>query len=397
MKELGINSFRTSIAWTRIFPSGDELRPNEEGLQFYDDLFDELLKNGIEPIITISHYELPLKLVLEYGGWFNRKLITFFENFVQAIFERYRDKVTYWITFNQINSGLTDAYLSLGLIKEEHPQIEKVKFQSLHHQLVANARAIEIGKAINSAFQIGSMNYEMTAYPKTSRPEDFLACLANDDAQAYLSDVMVFGEYSTYMKRYFSENNIQLETQPEDFSLLKRNKIDFLAFSYYLTTVRSSEMRSLLDKIAWNMGEDTRNPYLKTSEWGWQIDPIGLRIVLRKLAVRYRNLPLFIAENGLGYRDTLENECVQDDYRIAYHREHIRQIGEAILDGVPVMGYQPWSGLYIISASTSEMEKRYGFIYIDQDNLGYGSKRRVKKNSFFWYQKVIESNGDNLE
>ncbi|MDH6364323.1 6-phospho-beta-glucosidase [Enterococcus sp. PF1-24] len=397
LKELGLNSFRTSIAWTRIFSNGDEAQANEAGLQFYDDLFDELLANDIEPIITISHYEMPMKLVLEYGGWHNRQVINFFEKFVTAIFQRYRDKVKYWITFNQINSGLTDAYLSLGLIKAEHPDIEQVKFQSLHHQLVANAKAIEIGKKVNPNFMIGSMNYEMTAYPQTPQSEDVLACLDNDDAQLYLSDVMVFGEYSTYIKRYFAEHEIQLEILPEDLLLLKENRIDFLAFSYYLTTVRNQQMPNILDEITWNMSEESRNPYLETSEWGWQIDPVGLRIVLRKLASRYRNLPLVIAENGLGYRDEFVNGGVQDNYRIAYHREHLRQIAEAIQDGAKVIGYQPWSGIDIISAGTSEMEKRYGFIYVDQDNAGGGTKQRFKKKSFYWYQGVIASNGQQLE
>lgn len=389
LKEMGLNSFRTSIAWTRIFPNGTEAGPNEKGLQFYEDLFTEMKANGIEPIVTISHYEMPLELVLNHGGWSNRKMVDHFVRFAEVVMKRYQGLVKYWITFNQINSGLTDAYLALGLIKEEHEDIEQVKFQSLHYQLVANAKVIEIGKKIDPDFMIGCMNYDMTAYPRTTKPADVLACIENDDAQLYLSDVMVFGEYSQYMQRYFREHAIQLEITAEDKALLAANRIDYLAFSYYLTTVRDGEMANILDQMAWNMSEESRNEYLETSEWGWQIDPVGLRIALRKLALRYRELPLLIAENGLGYRDVFENDTVEDDYRIAYHQSHIDQIAEAIEDGVPVIGYQPWSGIDIISAGTSEMEKRYGFIFVDQDNYGNGSKRRFKKKSFGWYRDLI--------
>lgn len=389
LKEMGLNSFRTSIAWTRIFPNGDELVPNEKGLQFYEDLFTEMKNNGIEPIVTLAHYEMPLNLVLNYGGWSNRKMIDYFVNFAKIVMNRYSKLVKYWITFNQINSGLTDAYLSLGLIKQEHEDIEQVKFQSLHHQLVANAKVVALGRQINPDFMIGCMNYDMTAYPRTTKPEDVLACIENDDAQLYLTDVMIFGDYSQYMKRYLREHNIQIEITDEDRELLKANRIDYLAFSYYLTTVRDAKMNNILDQMAWNMSEDSRNTYLETSEWGWQIDPVGLRIALRKLAIRYRDVPLMIAENGLGYRDVFENETVADDYRIAYHQSHIDQIAEAIADGVSVIGYQPWSGIDIISAGTSEMEKRYGFIYVDQDNFGEGSKKRYKKKSFYWYQDLL--------
>lgn len=397
-KEMGMNAFRTSIAWTRIFPEGDELEPNESGLKFYDDLFDACLERGIKPVITLSHYEMPLNLVLNYGGWKNREVINFFVRFAKVVMERYKDKVEYWIVFNQINSALTDAYLSLGLIKDEVEDIELAKFQSIHHQLVANAMVVKEGKKINKAFKIGSMNYEMQSYPASQRPEDNLAVIQNEHAQLYMSDVMVFGEYSSFMKRYFKEKNISLIIEDEDLKLLKENTIDYLAISYYLTTVRSADMGCILDKIEWNMDERSRNKYLPTSEWGWQIDPIGLRIALDKLNTRYRGLPIMIAENGIGVRETLgDNNQVEDDYRITYHREHIRQLREAIRDGVNVIGYHPWAPIDIISAGTSEMEKRYGFIYVDQDNFGNGTKKRYKKDSFYWYQKVIKSNGIDID
>lgn len=397
-EEMGMNSFRTSIAWTRIFPNGDEEYPNEAGLAFYDRLFDACAKRNIKPVVTLSHYEMPLNLVLNYGGWKNRKVLDFFVKFSVVVMERYKEKVEYWIIFNQINSALTDAYLSLGLIKDEEEDIEMAKFQSIHHQLVANAKVVEAARQINPRFKMGSMNYEMQAYPATSKPEDMLNVIQSDHAQLYMSDVMIFGDYSPVMKRYFRENNIQLVMAEDDLAVLKKNTIDYLAISYYLTTVRKAEMGNMLDKIEWNMDESTRNPYLETSEWGWQIDPIGLRIALDKLTTRYNGLPIMIAENGIGYRDVLTADGkIADTYRISYHKEHIRQMREAILDGTNLIGYHPWAPIDIISAGTSEMEKRYGMIYVDQDNLGYGSKKRYKKDSFYWFKKMIASNGENLD
>lgn len=397
-QEMGMNSFRTSIAWTRIFPNGDEETPNEAGLAFYDRLFDVCLERGIKPVVTISHYEMPINLVLNYGGWKNRKVLDFFVKFAQVVMERYKEKVEYWIIFNQMNSALTDAYLSLGLIKDEEEDIELAKFQSVHHQLVANAKVVQLGRNINPHFKMGSMNYEMQAYPATSKPEDVLNTVQSDHAQLYMSDVMIKGDYSPVMKRYFYENNIQLKTEAEDATVLKNNTIDFLAISYYLTTVRRAEMGNMLDKIEWNMDETTRNPHLETSEWGWQIDPIGLRIALDKLTIRYNGIPIMIAENGIGYRDVLTPDGkINDDYRIEYHREHVRQMQEAVLDGTNLIGYHPWAPIDIISAGTSEMEKRYGMIYVDQDNLGNGSKKRYRKESFYWFQKMIKTNGQELD
>lgn len=395
-KEMGLNSFRTSINWTRIFPNGDEETPNEAGLQFYDDLFDTMKQNGIEPLVTISHYEMPLKLVTEYGGWKNHEVVDFFERFCRVVLERYKSKVKYWMVFNQINSALTDAYLALGLLSKEETDFQTAKFQAIHHILVANARAVKIGKEVNPEMQMGSMIYDMTTYPATPKPDDMLAANQDMDASLFFSDVMINGEYPGYMVRYFHEKGIKIQEEPEDEQLLAENKIDFLAFSYYLSTV-TKHGKSMLDAVGWNMGEEKSNPYLETSEWGWQIDSVGLRIALNNLHKRYAGIPLLIAENGFGARDIKEADGrVHDDYRIAYHREHIRQMIEAYKDGVNVFGYQPWSGIDIISAGTSEMSKRYGFIYVDQDDYGNGTKDRSKKDSFYWYQKVISSNGTDL-
>lgn len=395
-KEMGMNSFRTSIAWTRIFPNGDEKEPNEAGLQFYDGLIDECLKNGIEPIITISHYEMPIHLIKEYGGWYNRKLIEFFNRYVTTLFERYKDKVKYWIVFNQINSAILDPFLSSGVSQSEYKDIQTAKFQAIHHQLVANALAIKIGKEINPDMQIGSMIYDMTSYPLTPKPEDVLANIQNINEVLFLSDVMVKGRYPGFILRYYAENDITIEEDENDKKILAENTIDFLAFSYYLTTVSQAGMTSILDKNEWNTTGDVANPYLKASEWGWQIDPIGLRIALNNLHERYDGIPLLIAENGLGERDKLENGKVHDDYRIDYLRGHLEQLKEAIKDGVNVLGYQVWSPIDIISAGTSEIEKRYGLIYVDMDNHGNGTKKRYLKDSFYWYQQVIKSNGKDL-
>lgn len=396
-KEMGMNSFRTSIAWTRLFPNGDELEPNEEGLKFYDALFDECLKNGLEPVVTISHYEMPVSLILNYGGWKNREMIDLFMRFSECVLERYKDKVKYWIVFNQINSALIDSFLGLGIVEEEAENLEQTKFQVIHHQLVANALTVKVGKKINPNMMIGSMNYDMTAYPATSKPEDVWSAIENDHGQLSLSDVMVYGEYPMYIKNYLAKKGITLEIKPDDLTILKENTIDFLAISYYLTTVINSDLPRVIDKIAWNMSEETRNEHLETSEWGWQIDPIGLRIALNKLQTRYRNLPLMITENGIGVRETLDSSgTVQDDYRIDYLRAHIEQMKLAIEDGVNLIGYHPWSPIDIISAGTSEMEKRYGMIYVDLDNEGNGTGNRYKKASFHWYKRVTESNGENL-
>ncbi len=394
-RELGLNSFRTSIAWSRIFPNGNELEPNEAGLHYYDQLIDELLANDIEPIITLSHYEIPLHLVTEYGGWKNRKVVEFFEHYCEVILERYQNKVKYWIVFNQINSGFTDPYLALGLLEAEEENINQAKYQAIHHQLVANAKAVKIGKAINPNMQMGSMILDMTAYPKNSHPDHMLAAMQYNQEAMLFSDVMVRGVYPGYIIRYFAEENIKLDIRTEDEALLKNNTIDYLALSYYMTIVVGKGLR-LANNVGWNLSENFHNEHLETSEWGWQIDPQGLRIALNTLYDRY-NIPLLIAENGIGAKDTLNKDgSIHDDYRIAYLKKHIIQMKEAIKDGVQVIGFQPWSAIDIISASTSEISKRYGFIYVDQDDLGQGTGKRYRKDSFFWYQQLIKSNGEIL-
>ena len=395
-KEMGFKCFRTSIAWTRIFPNGDEEAPNEEGLKFYDDLFDECLKNGIEPVVTISHYEMPLNLVYQYGGWKNRKLVDFYVNFCEAIFKRYKGKVKYWMTFNEINSVIF-LPLVAGVIRKEGENYEKSSVQAAHHQFLASARAVKLGHEIDPENKIGCMVLTTLAYPKTSDPKDVLRAEEFMKRGTYFfTDVQVGGEYPSYAIKYAERKGLNIKIEEGDLKELKEGTVDYIGFSYYSTSVASHDMDNER-KGSGNVISGLNNPYLESSEWGWQIDPIGLRIVMNKLYERYKK-PLFIVENGLGYNDEVEEDgSINDDYRIEYLRKHIEEMKNAVIeDGVDLIGYTPWGCIDLISAGTGEMKKRYGFIYVDKDNEGKGSLKRSKKKSFDWYKKVIASNGEEL-
>src|SRR5690625_338227 len=393
--ELGLKAFRTSIAWSRIFPKGDEAEANPEGLEFYHNLFDELLAHNIKPIITLSHYEMPLHLITEYGGWQNRQVVQFFEKYVEVVLKEYSNKVNDWIIFNQINSAFTDPFLALGILEDEIEHPQEAKYQAIHHQLLANAKAVKLGKDIHPKNKMGSMILDLTAYPSSTHPEVMFDNVRYEQEAMFFSDVMIKGEHPGYMIRFFAENELDIHMEKEDLQILKENTIVFLAFSYYMTTL-SHKGSSLTESSGWHISEENRNKHLETSEWGWQIDSKGLRIALNKLYDRYQ-IPLLIAENGLGARDELtKDKTINDDYRIDYLRKHIIEMKEAIKDGVDLIGYLPWSAIDIISASTSEIAKRYGFIYVDQDDYGKGTKNRYKKKSFHWYQRVIQTNGEKL-
>lgn len=393
--EMGFKVLRTSIAWSRIFPNGDEEAPNEKGLQFYDALFDELLSHNIQPVITLSHYEMPMHLLEKYGGWVNRKLVSFYTNYAKTVFLRYKDKVKYWLVFNEINIIKVMPYLAGGmLINYDDSQFLQKVYQGAHHQFVASSLAVKACHEIIPDAKIGMMLASALSYPKTCKPEDVWRNIENERNSLFFSDVQMRGYYPAYIQRYFSENNICIDTEKEDFELIKENTCDFLAFSYYMSSVISSERQA--DKVTGNFSMGEKNPYLETSEWGWQIDPAGLRIYLNMLYDRYQK-PLFIVENGLGAADSVDNGRIQDDYRIEYLKQHILAIKEAIKDGVEVMGYTPWGCIDLVSCSTGEMKKRYGFIYVDKDNEGNGTLKRIPKKSFQWYQKVIRSNGEDLE
>ena len=394
--EMNFKVFRTSIAWARIFPNGDDAEPNEKGLQFYEDLFDECLKYGIEPLVTISHYEIPLNLATKYNGWTNRKLIGFYENYVRAIFARYKGKVKYWLTFNEINSIL-HIPISGGVLTPKEELSKQDLFQAIHHELVASALATKIGHEMMQDAKIGCMVLGMPVYPLTPKPEDMLKTLETDRSNLLFTDIHVRGKYPAYTKRLFKENNISITMEPGDEDILK-NTVDFISFSYYMSICETSGEK-VLGKG--NIMGGVPNPYLEASEWGWQIDPKGLRFLLNTLYDRYEK-PLFIVENGLGAIDQLVidehgNKTVNDDYRIKYLNDHLVQVGEAIEDGVELMGYTTWGCIDVVSASTAELKKRYGFIYVDRNDDGTGTMNRYKKESFNWYKEVIATNGESLK
>jgi 6-phospho-beta-glucosidase len=395
--EMGFKCFRLSIAWTRIFPKGDETEPNEAGLQFYDDVFDELLKYNIEPIVTISHYEMPYHLVTKYGSWRNRALIDFYTRYCNTIFTRYKDKVKYWMTFNEINVVAYQPYISAGIKLQEGEVKEQVVFQAAHHQLLASAKAVKLGHEINPEFKIGCMLLYPLTYADTCNPEDVVAAHEAMKKSYFFSDVHVRGYYPNYMKRYFEKNGIDVVMESGDEEILAQGTVDYIGFSYYMSLVATSDQEKI-KAAGGNMLSGGSNPYLKASDWGWQVDPTGLRIALQNLYDRYQ-IPLFIVENGLGAVDTVEEDgSIQDDYRISYLKQHIEQMEKAIsIDGVELIGYTPWGCIDLISAGTGEMKKRYGFIYVDKDNDGNGSLERTRKKSFYWYKNVIASNGAELE
>ncbi|RAK11694.1 6-phospho-beta-glucosidase [Halanaerobium saccharolyticum] len=404
MAEMGFEVFRFSIAWTRIFPTGMEEEPNEAGLEFYDQVIDECLKHDIEPLITISHYEMPFALTEKYNGWAARELIDLYVKYAETLFKRYRGKVKYWLTFNEINSGTMPmgGFLSLGILNEETTdftdQVDEpqLRFQGLHHQFIASALAVKAGHKIDPDYQIGSMNIQATFYPRTCNPDDIIETQKRDQIVNYFcGDVQVKGEYPFYIDRYFKENEIEVEMEERDLEILKEGTVDYYTFSYYMSNCVTADPDQ--DQSSGNIIGGVENPYLDSSDWGWQIDPKGLRYTLNYLYDRYQ-IPLMVVENGLGARDEVEEDgSINDDYRIDYLRRHIEQMKEAVKDGVDLKAYTPWGCIDLVSASTGEMRKRYGFIYVDKHDDGSGTLERKPKQSFYWYQNVIESNGEELE
>ncbi|MGI8385959.1 glycoside hydrolase family 1 protein [Robertmurraya sp. P23] len=392
--EMGFKTFRMSISWPRIFPNGDDREPNEEGLAFYDKVFDELLKYGIEPLVTLSHYEIPLSLVQNYNGWADRRVVEFFVHYAETVFNRYKSKVKYWLTFNEINISTLSPYIGSGILIDEVEHKEQTVYQALHHQFVASARAVKACHEIIPDAMIGCMLARMEVYPETCSPDDVLEAQKEDQMNLFFTDVQVRGYYPSYMLSYFEENDIKINMLPGDEEILLQHTVDFLSFSYYMSMVASGAPGKKKEKG--NFFSGVKNPYLESSDWGWQIDPKGLRITLKKMYDRYQ-VPLFIVENGLGAYDKVEEDgSINDDYRIDYMRAHIEQMKEAIKEGVDLIGYTSWGCIDLISAGTSEMSKRYGFIYVDQDDYGNGTLARSKKKSFDWYKNVIASNGEEL-
>ena len=390
--EMGFKAFRLSIAWSRIFPNGDEKTPNEAGLEFYDRVFDECLKYGIEPVVTISHYETPYYLVTQYGSWVNRRMIEFYMNFCEVIFNRYKDKVKYWMTFNEINTMLINQQYGAGIRGCSGNE----KFNAIHHMLIASAKAVKLGHEINSDFKIGAMILYPITYANTCNPLDNLKKMEEMDNHYYFSDIQVRGYYSNKAKKYLERNHIDIHIEDGDADVLRTGTVDYIGFSYYMSNVASADKN--LEMTGGNMMNTVKNPYLTETNWGWQIDPVGLRLSLNELYDRYQ-LPLFIVENGLGAVDIPdENGEIHDTYRIDYLREHIKQIKIAEeCDGVDVIGYTMWGCIDLVSAGTGQMKKRYGLIYVDRDDEGNGTLKRSRKDSFYWYKKVIQTNRDDLE
>lgn len=403
MAEMGFKVFRMSIGWSRIFPQVDDETPNEEGLRFYDSVFDECRKYGIEPLVTMSHYEPPLDLALKYRGWYDRKAIDFFVKYVEVICERYKNKVKYWLTFNEVDSMIRHPFTTGALVKDRFDgyNFDEVIFQAMHHQFVASALATKIAHDKNPDCKVGCMLTKLTYYPYSCKPEDVLEMQKRMRSIYCYSDTQVFGEYPAYLLAKFKNENINIKMEKDDLDVMKKYPVDFISFSYYMSSC-VAEDETGLNTTAGNTVTAIKNPYLKSSEWGWQIDPIGLRISLVDLYDRYRK-PLFIVENGLGAKDELVSDgkgsfTVNDDYRIDYFRQHFKEMIKAVVeDGVDLMGYTSWACIDLVSESTRQMSKRYGFVYVDIDDYNNGSGKRYKKKSFNWYKKVIASNGEDLD
>jgi 6-phospho-beta-glucosidase len=392
--EMGFKVFRLSIHWSRIFPNGYDAQPNEAGLQFYDDVFAELLKYGIEPLVTLSHYETPMGLTQKYNGWASREVVGFYTNYAETVFKRYKDKVKYWLSFNEINVITLSPFTGGGILIDRAENELQTIYQALHHQFVASSIATKLLHEIIPGAMMGCMLARMETFPNTCNPEDVRKAQRENQMNLFFTDVHARGEYPKYMERFFHENGVVINKEPGDDELLKNYTVDYISFSYYMSLTVTASPEG--DRVKGNLIGGVKNPYLETSDWGWQIDPIGLRITLNNFYDRYQK-PLFIVENGLGAYDKVEEDgSIHDTYRIDYLRQHIQQMKEAIKDGVDLMGYTSWGPIDLVSMSTSEMSKRYGFIYVDLDDEGNGTLKRSKKDSFDWYKKVIASNGEEL-
>lgn len=396
--EMGFKTLRLSIAWTRIFPNGNEDEPNEAGLQFYENVLNELKKAKIEPLVTLSHYEMPLYLVEHGDGWVNRDVVDYFVKFAKVCFNRYAHLVKYWLTFNEIDSVFRHPFTTVGVLEEKYESKKKAEeaiYQALHHQFVASALSCKVLKEIDSNAQVGCMVTKTLTYPETCNPEDIYLAQKDNRMNSLYTDVQVRGEYPRFIFDYFQNEGFQIKINEGDLEIIKLYPVDFISFSYYMSMVQSIHADQR-EKVGGNLTTGVKNSYLNVSDWGWQIDPKGLQISLIDLYDRYQK-PLWIVENGLGYMDKIEADgSILDDYRIDYFKTHFQAIQAAIADGVEVMGYTSWACIDLVSASTSQMSKRYGFIHVDLDDFQQGTYKRTKKKSFDWYKRVIETNGEEL-
>lgn len=393
--EMGFRCYRFSFSWSRIFPTGEEEKPNEAGLKFYEKFIDELLCHGIEPIVTICHFDMPLHLVERYGSWRSRSLITAYLRYCEVIFRRFCNKVRYWITFNEINMLMHLPFMGAGIRFEEGENPLEVKYQSAHHELVASALATRLAHKINPDCRVGCMIAAGSVYPYSCRPQDVWESMKKDRETYFFIDVQARGAYPDYAKKLWYREKINVNVTDDDVRILKENTADFIALSYYNSRCVRADGKG--EAAGGNVFASAKNPYLTCSQWGWPIDPMGFRITLNALYDRYEK-PLFVVENGLGAADELTPErTVEDDYRIEYLRSHICAMTQAVHeDGVDVIGYTPWGCIDLVSATTGEMSKRYGMIYVDKNNDGHGTGERIRKKSFYWYKDVIATNGKKL-
>lgn len=402
--DMGFKVYRMSISWSRLFPTGVETTPNPEGVEYYRSVFQECQKYGIEPLVTINHFENPYALYETIGAWDSREMIDHFIRYCKVLFTEYKDLVTYWLTFNEINfmtmpfgynmhAGKPSDYeMKFGGSKDH--DLSK-NYQALHHMFVASSKAVLLAHEINPENKVGCMIAGMTSYPRTCDPDDVIC---NQNAMKMMNflcgDVHVRGDYPYFAKKFFANNNISFKIEDGDMDILKAGVVDFYSFSYYSTNCRSENPEYLT--TGGNLAMGLANPYLEANEWGWQIDPQGLRYYLNEVYGRYQ-IPVMIVENGLGFNDEFSNDTVNDDYRIDYLRKHVEQMDIAInQDGIDLIGYTMWGCIDLVSAGTGEMKKRYGFIYVDMDDLGNGTKARYPKASYHWYKKLIASNGEEL-
>lgn len=394
--QMGFKAFRMSIAWARIYPTGEDAQPNEAGLAFYDQVFDELLKYGIEPVVTLDHFDVPLALVEKYGSWRSRETVDCFVKYATTVLQRYKGKVKIWMTFNEINILMHLPFMGAGVFFHPEDKPLHVQYQAAHHLLVASAKVTKIAHEIDPENKIGCMLAAGLTYPFSCHPKDILMAQEANRGNYFFIDVQSRGAYPPYILKRFEKEGFVLKAEPGDFEILKAHTVDYIGFSYYGTGAVAHEPQA--DLASGNMMKSVRNPHVTTSQWGWQIDPLGLRYVLNELYDRYQK-PLFIVENGLGAIDKVEADgSIHDDYRIDYLREHVRHMIAAVEeDGVDLMGYLPWGCIDLVAASTGEMKKRYGFIYVHKEDDGTGDLSRSPKKSFYWYKKVIASNGKDID
>ncbi|AGR42273.1 glycoside hydrolase family 1 protein [Spiroplasma diminutum] len=390
LKEMGFQNFRFSFSWSRLFPTGTETEVNKEGLQFYIDLVDEIIKNGMEPIASIYHYDLPIHLTLTEDGFLSKNIITYFERFAKVLLETFKDKIKYWIVINQINLFPVVLFGSFGIADDENGHVsDQKRYNALHNQLVICAKVKKMAREINPTMQIGTMVADGHNYPINCEPENIKLAIKKNRQEYWITDVQFRGEYPKNALNFFETNGITIDWTQEELDLIKENTMDYLAISYYFSKVVDHKIHNLKPESYMT------NPKSKANEWGWSIDPVGLYSTIINYWDRY-NKKILIAENGFGYEDKLVNDTVEDDYRIDYLTDHIKEVKEAIDDGAEMIGFCSWGPIDLVSSGTAEMTKRYGFIYVDRDDFGNGTQKRYFKKSFYWYKKLISSNGESL-